>query len=379
MQFDVRAAKALKAGDHLTVGDAPGLRLVASTAGKRAWIYRYKAPSTEMMKQIKIGEWPAMSAAQAGVQWENLRTARNAGRDPAGERRAERKATLAAPAKTTPGLLMRVGDLVDAYVEHAAVNRAVKGGLELRRTMATMLPADFRAFTPDQVSRALAYDLIRAYEETPVQALNLRRELGAAWEWGHDAGRLSETVPNWWRLILRGKLKSKGKRVAGEYAGVVKRVLQPSEVGAVLRFLPKMSTLTSDLLTLYLWTGCRGAEIVQMEGVEICEDADGALWWLLPKAKVKMRAHELATDIWVPLIGRAREIVLRRKESEGAGYLFPALRGDTPHVQQKVIGVAVWIHHNDCPSRPEEPRPRWGIPRWSPHDLRRTVRTQLAP
>lgn len=375
MQFDVRAAKALRAGDHLIVPGAPGLRLEASAAG-RAWTYRFKSPVDGRMRQVKLGEWPEMSAVQAGTEWETLRRARDAGRDPALERRAARKATPES-AEPTPAA-GTVGDLVDGYVEWAAPRRAVKGAVELRRTMATMLPDAFRALAAEGVTRSIAYDLIMGHADTPVQALSLRRELGAAWEWGHDSGRLPDSVPNWWRLILRGKLKSKGKKVQGEYRGVVKRVLSPAEVGVVLRFLPNMSTLASDLLTLYLWTGCRGAEIVQMEGAEVSEDEAGVLWWFLPKAKVKMRNHELATDVWVPLIGRAREIVLRRKESDGAGYLFPALRGEIPHVQQKVIGVAVWIHHEDCPSRPEEPRPRWGIPRWAPHDLRRTVRTQLS-
>jgi integrase len=376
MQFDVRAAKALRAGDHLIIPGAPGLRLEASTAG-RSFIYRYKSLVDGRMRQVKIGEWPEMSALQAGTEWERLRAERDAGKDPARERRAARKATPAT-AEPTPAAAGTVGALIDSYVEWAAPRRAAKGAAELRRTMATMLTDEFRALSPAVVGRSTAYDLVMKFSAAPVQALSLRRELGAAWEWGHDAGRLPDTVPNWWRLILRGRLKSKGKKVQGEYKGVVKRVLSPLEVGTVLRMLPNLTKLNEDLLTLYLWTGCRGAEIVQMEGAEISEDAAGVLWWFLPKAKVKMRNHELATDVWVPLVGRAREIALRRKDMEGAGYLFPARSGDTPHVQQKVIGVTVWTHHTDCRSRPEVIRPRWGIARWAPHDLRRTVRTQLS-
>ena len=74
MQFDARRAKGLQAGDHMTVPDAPGLRLVCSTAG-RAWTYRYKSPTDGRMRQIKIGMWPTMSAAQAGAEWDRLRQA----------------------------------------------------------------------------------------------------------------------------------------------------------------------------------------------------------------------------------------------------------------------------------------------------------------
>ena len=269
MQFDAKAAKALKAGDHLTVADAPGLRLVASGAG-RAWIYRYKSPVDGRMRQVKMGMWPAMSAATAGGEWERLRTERDAGHDPAQERRAARKA--APLLSSTPTELGTVGALVDAYVEHAAPKRVPKGGRELRRTVATMVPDALRVLTPAQVTRSVAYDLVESYAGTPVQAAALRRELGAAWEWAHDAGRLDDSVPNWWRLVLRGKLRSAGKikgtkwvdgrPVQGEHQGVQKRVLSVDEVGAVIRHLPHMTRLISDLLTLYLWTGCRGAELV---------------------------------------------------------------------------------------------------------------------
>lgn len=375
MQFDVRAAKALRAGDHLIIPGAPGLRLEASTAG-RSFIYRYKSLVDGRMRQVKIGAWPEMSAAQAGVAWESLRKERDAGKDPARERRATRKATREA-VEVTPVAAGTVGALVDGYVAWAAPRRAVKGGAELRRTMATMLAPEFRALAPEAVSRSTAYDLIMGFSATPVQALSLRRELGAAWEWGHDSGRLPDSVPNWWRLILRGKLRSKGKKIRGENIGVVKRVLSPEEVGKVLRTLPHMSRLPAELVTLYLWTGCRGGELVQMEGSEVSEDTDGVLWWFLPRRKVKMRNHDLATDVWVPLLGRAREIVLARKDVNGAGFLFPT-RGAGKHVDQKVVGVAVWSHHPECASRPEWVRPRWQIPHWSAHDLRRTVRTQLS-
>jgi integrase len=370
VQFDSRAAKLLKAGDHIVVEGALGLRLVASTVG-RAWVYRYKSPVDGRMRQIKLGTWPAMSIAQAAAEWERLRGEREAGHDPAQERRAARKATPA-PLESTP---LTVGVLVDAYA--AQVRRAPKGAAELRRTLATMLTATDRARAPADVTRAVAYDLIARHADRPVQARNLRRELGAAWDWAHDAGRLSDEVPNWWRQVLRGKLASQGKIVGGEHQGVTKRVLTDAEVGAVLRHLPHVSRLPADLLTLYLWTGCRGAEIVAMEGREVSQDAAGVWWWVIPRAKLKMRRHPLAQDLPVPLIGRAADIVSARRDVHGDGHLFPSA-GRAPHCDQKVVGVAVWWHMPGCELRPESVRARWPVAGWSPHDLRRTVRTRLA-
>lgn len=379
MQFDARRAKGLQAGDHMTVPDAPGLRLVCSTAG-RAWTYRYKSPTDGRMRQVKIGMWPAMSSAQAGTEWDRLRGVRESGRDPAAERRSARQQQQASAAAQRDEIQhgrRTVARLMQDYIElHAAGRRAPKGVAELRRTVATML-APVADLAPEAITRSIAYDLISGYKSTPVQASNLRRELGAAWEWAHDSGRLGDEVPNWWRQILRGKLASAGKIVGGEHQGVIKRVLSPDEVGAVLRHLPHVSRLVAELIMLYLWTGCRGAEIVAIEGSEVAEAADG-WWWTIPRQKLKMRRHPLTTDLRVPLVGRALSIVRARMDVHGSAPLYPPMRGKAQHVDQKVVGVAVYWHMPGCKLHPEQVRPRWPVSDWAPHDLRRTVRTQLA-
>jgi integrase len=148
------------------------------------------------------------------------------------------------------------------------------------------------------------------------------------------------------------------------------------ELAILIRWFSNFTRLVEDALTLYLWTCARGTEILTMERGEISEEADG-LWWTLPKAKTKNARHADATDFRVPLVGRAEAIVRRRLQSETGAYLFPS-RGATGHVQQKVIGVAVWSRRPDCSSRPELVRCRLPIYDWAAHDLRRSSRTLLA-
>jgi len=116
---------------------------------------------------------------------------------------------------------------------------------------------------------------------------------------------------------------------------------------------------------------------VQMEGREISQESDG-YWWTVPSGKLKLAKHPLATDLRVPLIGRAQAVVLARMDLHGARHLFPPVSGKAVHIDQKVAGVAIWHHAPECLSLPESVRARWPIPRWAPHDLRRTVRTQLS-
>lgn len=371
MRFDARTAKQLSPGAHLKIDGCPGLRLEA-TASRRSWIYRYKSPVDGRMRQIKIGEWPALSIAAAAVEWERLKQARNAGNDPA---LAKRQANDSVGVMVQQGDSPTVRDICSAYLTgHVERNRQSKGAAEVARMFRTML-GDIADLPAVEVTRERAFSKIDSYRHVPVQASRLRLELGAAWDYALDAGRLPESASNWWRQIMRGRLRSNGRRIQGQPMGTAKRFLTDVEVGALITWLPNFSRNVEDALTLYLWTGTRGAEICAMEGAEITEERDG-LWWTIPKVKTKSARHEKATDLRVPLVGRADAIVRRRLERYGKGWLFPAERGG--HMQQKVFGQAVHCHMPYSVTRPEQERPRLPVTHWAPHDLRRTARTILA-
>jgi integrase len=381
LPFDARAAKLLQPGEHLTLQEHPGLRLVA-TAARRTWTYRYKSPIDSGMRQVKIGEWPAMTYPAAAVEWDSLRTKRNSGVDlqlaKRTARREERAAVVAV--KTKP---YTVADLVQDYLSgHIDVNRKPKGRAEVRR----LLEANTASIADRPAAlllRSEAYELLQKLTDRPVLMGTVRGEMGAAYDWGLDSGKLPENTPNWWRQVWRGKMpRTKGKRIAGKHVGATKRVLSDKEVGMLINWLPNFSRLLQDVLTLYLWTGTRGAEIMAMEKSEIAEEATG-LWWTVPKEKTKNSRRDLATDLRVPLVGRARAVVLRRCES-ASRYLFPSVvvaeDGSELSIEQKVVQGGVYHHQPYCKTaeKGSQPRPRLPVTHWSPHDLRRTVRTMLA-
>lgn len=379
--FDARAAKLLAPGEYLGLDDYPGLRLQAS-ARVRSWTYRYRSPVDGRMRQVRIGRWPEMSVSAAIVAWEELKRRRDAGEDIAAGKRAARaearaqSAEQAEKAKVQAYTVQRLcEDYLDGYIDH---NRAMKGRVEVRRMFNTMLN-QLNQVPAAEVTRAQAFDLIQGYaKRIPVQAAKLRAELGAAWDYAIDGGRLEDSVPNWWRRILRGKVRSKGKAIAGEKVGVVKRVLSEQEVGELLRWLPNFTRLVEDVLTMYLWTCTRGSEICGMSGEEVAQEGD-QWWWTIPKARTKNARHANATDHRVPLFGRALAVVLRRKALYGEGYLFPA-KGVVPvrPVEQKSIQAAVFTYQPYSETRPEWVRPRLTVTHWAPHDLRRSSRTLLA-
>jgi integrase len=223
--------------------------------------------------------------------------------------------------------------------------------------------------------------MIDALAEKPVRTKIFKANMSQAWDKALDSGRIPDKSQNWWRLVHRNGLQSRGKLVSGRHIGQQKRVLSVDEVGLTLADLHDRkigSELITDVLTLYLWTGCRGGELVQMRGDALREDSSGVLWWKLDKQLTKVGSHPLAFDLNVPLLGRAREIADRRKALAGDGFLFPSRGRQQDHVSQCTIASGLVAHHVYSRIRPQTPRGRFQVANWSAHDLRRTVRTHLA-
>lgn len=379
-EFDARAAALLQPGARMLLRRHPGLQLVASET-KRSWIYHYRSPVDRAMRQTKIGEWPKVSYGAAFAKWEQLRQDRAAGADVQLQKRAARR-ELQRQQEAADAPVYTVAVLVDDYLTgHIDLHRKPKGRQEVRRIL-TGNTKQIAEKPAAQLMRSEAYDLLQGLSDRPVLMHQVRQEMAAAYDFGLDSGRLPENTTNWWREVFRGKMpRSKGKRIAGEYTGGAKRVLNEREVGLLINWLPKASVTLQDALTLYLWTGTRGAEIVTMQFGEVQDEA-GVLWWTIPKEKTKNARHAAASDLRVPLIGRARAIVLRRRADvqdrpETLGFLFPSKGGKLPHIEQKTIQSSLYAHQPYATSRAKD-RAVLPVSRWSPHDLRRTVRTLLA-
>jgi integrase len=369
MHFDARAAAKLPSGEHLTFEGFPGLRLQASES-RKSWTYRYKSPIDGRMRQVKLGAWPAMSFAAAIAAWEANRVQRDSGAELSALRRKRGKETVR-PALGDYTVEQLCRDYLQGHVE---VNRKTKGAVEVARIFKAML-GPIAGTSAASVTRAQAFDFLESYRATPVLAARLRMELGSAWHYALDAGRLPENTANWWKEILKGRLKSKGRKIEGKYTGTQKRVLSVHELGTLIRWLPNFSLTVADALTLYLWTGTRGGEIVAMESTEIAEEADG-LWWTIPKQKTKVLHNEKATDLRVPLIGRAEVVVRRRLDQVKGTFLFASSRETA--MNQTVIQHGVYYYQPYCRIAPKHERPRLPVSHWSAHDLRRTTRTLLA-
>ena len=376
MFFDARAAKLLQPGEHLVVDGCQGLRLVAS-ASRKTWTYRYKAPASGRMKQVSIGHWPVMSVQAAAAAWQALREQRSGGLDPGQARREERAGRVAAAARPEAYTVRQV---VEDLINGPLQERKPAGALAAERALQALLDEEptMAAMAASSVSRSIAYDVLDRRRDKPTATAKLRSMLGSAWDLALDAGRIPQDTPNWWRQILKGKLRSRGKVVGGEHIGVRRRVLPAPEIAELLAWLPNMHELGRDTTTMYLWTCARGSEILAMRPEHVREEASG-WWWTVPVALTKNARHEHAVDHRVPLFGRALAIVKRRLAAVGkSGWLFEDARGEqyTQHdFSTYVYGLQP---HSQKVARRQGEGLVLPVAGWTPHDLRRTGRTLLA-
>ena len=173
----------------------------------------------------------------------------------------------------------------------------------------------------------MAYSLIQRRDEFPEAAKKLRSLLGQAWDYGRGARLISADLPNHWRDIMHGRLRSKGKIVKGQHQGKVHRTLCDEELSVLLQWaLENMHPNGRDGLILYLWTGMRGSEIYGLRPEFISQEKDE--WWITyPVALLKTEAQADTVDHRVPLYGRALEIVKERIKWVGkTGKLFESVR-----------------------------------------------------
>ena len=123
------------------------------------------------------------------------------------------------------------------------------------------------------VSRRFVFDLIEGLSDRPVMAGSVKTEMGSAWDYALDAGRIPEKLPNWWRLVHSRKLLSLGAVRAGVRKGTTKRTLTDAEIKTLLTHdLAMFSRQVQDFLTLQLWTCTRGARFVQMKAEHITHE-----------------------------------------------------------------------------------------------------------
>lgn len=352
---------AMTPGEERGDTKTPGLRVRCLSDGKtKVFHYRYR-DDAGALRQIKIGQLGPVTLEAARKRVLELKVERQRGNDPQAEKKAMRAAALAERAK----LKIKAYTVADAVEDYLAEvvdrKRKPKGATEARRMLERAIASN-KALPMAGFTRLQAHDLIKTVAQTaPRLGQMTRQELRACWEHAISVGRATDNPFLGRTLGAIPKIKKQ------------QRVLKVEEAGALLRWMNEPGTYSRtvrDALDLTLRTGLRTGEVCGIHSGEL-EYRDGVLWLDIPGLRMKA-----GRDHHVPLVGRAREIVLARIPEAG-GYLFPSRRGDKP-IDQKVLGVDVYACSGRSQAKAYQSRKVCPVSDWAPHDLRRTARTLLS-
>jgi integrase len=336
----LQSVKPREIGYRINEGHGFCLRVLPSDSKIFQLIYTVEGKR----RYLNLGQYPSTSLADARDKFHEAMQAISKGVDP-----QDKSARMHDPT---------VADLIDMYLAHKKehlVDRSIKH--QTRTLMKDVLPVLGKLRVADVRRRDAILLIEDKARKTPGQARNvllnsrsmfsyaLQREMI---EYNPFAG-VSAAVP---KVVPKPR----------------ERVLSHDEIRLIWKKLwtgDNTSFLRRAILLAFV-TGQRPGEVVTTESHEIevgvgkplCASCRGCGWWTIPPEK----SHKNPDENRVYLTRLALQLLVPIK-----GHLFPAQRGDTPHLVETSLGTHVSSRHK-----------YFGLEKWTPHDLRRTAATQIA-
>lgn len=331
-----------------------GIRV--SPKGKKTWFVMYRFAG--MRRRFRIGRYPEVTLEKARKKARNILSEVSEGKDPVQHKKAAEalKKRERLEAKT-------FAQLSEQYIEeYARLNK--KSWSEDERIIKKLLKPEFGTLNVKEIERSHVRSYLRSMAvKTPVQANRTQALLRKIINWAIDEEIIS----------LAGN-PAAGITSPGGTEKPKERNLNDDEIKAVWRELAKDSTAPKRALQLLLLTGQRPGEVVGLPWVEL--NLKDALW-MLPSSRAKNRNSNLVplNSLAMRIIERQREAVeiqSNKRQKRGlsaitSDYVFPCghVTKKTPMTVYALDQLTQNLYH------------KLDIPRFTPHDLRRTCSTKL--
>jgi len=379
----------LKPGEtRKDIGEYSGLRVSKSKTGVTRFWYRYRSPLTKQLKEITIGYYADIGLADARVKLVQLKAKRKTGVCVATEAKAERERQEAESEKLNSFEVLSTAS-VRSVINHYLTNyiedkyeaggelirrgaRQPKGQWEVRNLLlgSDQRRADARANKPmlgDLLGEVLMHELTHKHVTEAIQAIcdrgstvsagNVLREFTNAVDYS-----IGELLPDdFVNPCYQAKSAFKRRKI-NLSSKPRTRVLSDTELSLLLRWLPTsgFSQSQQNALLLTLMTGCRSGEVVSVKWSDV--SFENQVWHL--------RDTKTGVERYVQLARQAIELLVRIRDQKLSDTLvFPRQDGKKP-IEQKRFTESAWhMRRKGC---------FLNIDPWTPHDLRRTVRTGLA-
>ena len=321
------------------LSDGKGLSLRVMPTGKKTWVYRYMIEGKA--RRMTLGTYPALSLSGAREKHSLAMQDVESGIDPG----LEKKRTKA-KRKSAPNITDLFEEFWTEELQHKKSSHNQKGLL-----FKDVLPAwgELKVVDITRRDAVLLIDGVR--KRAPVTANRLQSLLVRMFNFAAERGVLEHSP------LIGMKKKSEKPR---------SRVLTNDEIRLLWDAIDLNST-TTDIhhvsrlaLKMILLTGQRPGEVAGMRWDEI--DTEG--FWNIPPARRKTNEAQR-----LPLCDMAMAVIEQARMYSGKSpFVFASPVKEDVHVRVQTISRSVI---RNCI--------RFGIEeKFTPHDLRRTVRTRLA-
>jgi len=335
---DLRIKKIVPKKRRFEISDGNGLYLRINPSGTKTWVFRYQFNG--IPRRLSLGKYPGLSLADARTKHGEAMRELQRGNDP-GLKAKEEKARM----KQAPSFM----DLLEEFWSlELSLQPSGKNRKRLVEKDVLHVWGKRRVASITRRDAVLLLDGVR--QRAPVGANRLQGVLVRMFNFASERGIIE-------RSPLMGMRRGKEKARS--------RVLTDEEVKALWSALDlerkeiDIYRPTKLALKMILLTGQRPGEVAGMKW----EDLDGQ-WWTIPATATKTREENR-----VPVLPMAEKVIEEaRVYSGGTGFVFASSYNVGEPLTVRALSNAIRRH-----------RAEMGISdRFTPHDLRRTLRTRLA-
>jgi integrase len=312
-----------------------GLAVRVAPNGTKTWDLAFRIRGTGKVKRLSLGRTTDLVLEAARARATELTSAARTGRDLLAEEEADRAAEAAR---------VMVSSVIESYVR-----RRVAGQLRTAKEIESRLRRALSSLASRPACEIRRRDIRALLDEVADagylrEAEKRRQSIGAMFRWAVSQDLIDSNPAD--------GLASYGTSPPRD------RVLAPDEIRVLWPWLcnPDEPDSPTDILRLELLLGARCGEI---GGMQVGEIDQGSWLWTLPSSRSKNKRPRVT-----PLVGIAREIVERRLAMTHQEALFATERG-SPFTSSNVGSFL--LNRAD----------RLPIEKFTTHDLRRTVATQL--
>ena len=336
---DLSLKRLSKKGNLFEVQDTGGLFIRVSPTGRKSWVFRYSFDGRQL--RMTLGKWPGIGLADARQKAGEAMKQVQQGIDP-GQLAKEKKAKL----KAAP----TVKQLLDEFY-HVELSKTPSGDERKRLLKKDLIPAWGKRRVKDITRRDAVLLIDKVRKRAPIGASRLQSAMVRMWNFAAERGVI-EFSP----LVGMRRPKEKPRT----------RVLTNDEIKHLWAGLD-LENVDIDIfrptklaIKMILLTGQRPGEVSDMRWSEI----EGEVW-TIPPERAKNRQENR-----VPLGRMALDILEQAKifSSDDCDFVFQSSYKPGHALSRAALGKAIKRHW------PEMELDE----RFTPHDLRRTVRTRLA-